>query len=303
MNETPRPRETAGGAVAWPPQSRTGRAFAHIGAPGPGHPHRSDGRPPHTPRGARFPGPPGRPGTSPPVPGRPAVVLSLCAVVFALLTWQLVVHGPLRRLDERLGVRLHDSVGLPHPLAEFFSDLGNTAVAVPALALCAAAVTWWVRRDTGRVAWWPALTALTAILVVPALVLPLKEIFDRPGQPSAEGLGYYPSGHTATATVAYGVALLLLFAGPVPPHRRDVRRALAATWLLLVLCVSYGLVRQGYHWPLDVAASWCLGGAVLQVAAVVLVRARERPRTPVRDGRARRQRERRADDPERGDVA
>ncbi|WEH30065.1 phosphatase PAP2 family protein [Streptomyces sp. AM 3-1-1] len=306
MNETPRPRETASGAVAWPPQSRTGRAFAHIpGASGPGLPHRSDGRSPHTPRGARFPGPPGRPGTSPPVPGRPAVVLSLCAVLFAFLTWQLVARGPLRRLDERLGVRPHDGAGLPHPLAEFFSDLGNTSVAVPVLAV-SAAVTWWVRRGTGRVAWWPALTALFAILVVPALVLPLKEIFDRPGQPSAEGLGYYPSGHTATATVAYGVALLLLLAGPVPPHRRDVRRALTATWLLLVVCVSYGLVRQGYHWPLDVAASWCLGGAVLQVVAVVLVRTRvrvrERPRTQAPDDATRRQ-ERRADEPEPGDVA
>ncbi|WP_435246188.1 phosphatase PAP2 family protein [Streptomyces sp. NRRL F-5630] len=304
MNQTPRPRETASGAVAWPPLSRTGRAFAHTpGAPGPGHPHRSDGRPPHTPRGARFPGPPGRPGTSPPVPGRPAAVLSLCAVVFALLTWQLVARGPLRRLDERLGVRLHDGTGLPHPLAEFSSDLGNTAVAVPVLALCAAAVTWWVCRGAGHVAWWPALTALVAILVVPALVLPLKEIFDRPGQPSAEGLGYYPSGHTATATVAYGVALLLLFAGPLTPHRRGVRRALTAAWLLLVLCVSYGLVRQGYHWPLDVVASWCLGGAVLQVVAVVLVRVRERPRTRVRDDAAGQPPERRAGEPESGDVA
>ncbi|NEA42283.1 phosphatase PAP2 family protein [Streptomyces sp. SID11385] len=227
----------------------------------------------------------------------------MCAVVFALLTWQLVARGPLRRLDERLGVRLHDGVGLPHFLAEFFSDLGNTEVAVPVLALCAASVMWWVRRATGHVAWWPALTALAAILVVPALVLPLKELFDRPGQPSAEGLGYYPSGHTATATVAYGVALLLLLASPVPPHRRDVRRALAATWLLLVLCVSYGLVRQGYHWPLDVAASWCLGGAVLQVVAMVLLRVRERPQTPARDDAARPQRERRADGQERDDVA
>ncbi|WP_433340452.1 phosphatase PAP2 family protein [Streptomyces sp. CA-253872] len=222
-------------------------------------------------------------------------------MVFALLTWQLVARGPLRRLDERLGVRVHDGAGLPRPLAEFFSDLGNTAVAIPVLAVCAAAVTWWVRRAAGRFAWWPALTALAAILVVPALVLPLKEVFDRPGQPSAEGLGYYPSGHTATASVAYGVALLLLLAGPVAPHRRGTRRALGAAWLLVVLCVSYGLVRQGYHWPLDVAASWCLGVAVLQVVAVVLVRMRERQRAGEETARGRR--ERHAEQQERDDVA
>jgi undecaprenyl-diphosphatase len=200
-------------------------------------------------------------------------------------------------------VRLHDGAGVPHPLAEFFSDLGNTAVAVPVLAVCAAIVSWWVRRDTGRLAWWPALTALAAILVVPALVIPLKEIFDRPGQPSAEGLGYYPSGHTATACVAYGVALLLLLAGPAAARGRDLRRALTATWLLLVLCVSYGLVRQGYHWPLDVAASWCLGGAVLQAVAVVLARVRERPRPRERDGESRPRGERRVQEEEGGDVA
>nr|WP_324603491.1 phosphatase PAP2 family protein [Streptomyces sp. SPB074] len=209
----------------------------------------------------------------------------------------------MRRLDERLGVRLHDGAGPPHPLAEFFSDLGNPTVAFPVLAVCAGAVTWWVRRETGRAVWWPALTALGALVVVPVLVLPLKEIFDRPGQPSAEGLGYYPSGHTATASVAYGVALLLLLAGPVAPRHRGVRRALAATWLLLVLCVSYGLVRQGYHWPLDVAASWCLGGAVLQVVAVVLVRVRARPGAAVRGDAASSPLERRVDEAERGDVA
>ena len=38
---------------------------------------------------------------------------------------------------------------------------------------------------------------------VPALVVPLKELIARPG-PLTGAAGYYPSGHTATAAVAYG---------------------------------------------------------------------------------------------------
>jgi undecaprenyl-diphosphatase len=83
------------------------------------------------------------------------------------------------------------------------------------------------------------------------------------------GTGYYPSGHTATAVVAYGCATLLL-----RPWLRTAlaRRALITLCAALVLGASYGLVRRGYHWPLDVAASWCLC-AVLLSALWLFVRA------------------------------
>ncbi|MFD7431421.1 hypothetical protein ACFV6Z_30870, partial [Streptomyces sp. NPDC059818] len=70
MRETPRPQGTAGDTGSELPQRRPGCAFAHTtGASGSGTPHRSDGRPPHTPRGARHTGPAVRPGTTPPGAG------------------------------------------------------------------------------------------------------------------------------------------------------------------------------------------------------------------------------------------
>ncbi|MFB7075717.1 phosphatase PAP2 family protein, partial [Streptomyces sp. NPDC056290] len=42
-----------------------------------------------------------------------------------------------------------------------------------------------------------------------------------------------------------------------------VRRGLVVLCGVLVLAASYGLVRRGYHWPLDVVASWCLGAVLL----------------------------------------
>ncbi|WDV54882.1 phosphatase PAP2 family protein [Streptomyces coeruleorubidus] len=188
-------------------------------------------------------------------PSFPALLLGFPALLFALITWQVVADGPLVRLDQRV------SRGLVHPdgLSEFLSDLGNVQVAVPVLAVALGYVALRTRR-TDR--WWlPVIAAAFLMVLVPALIIPLKELTDRPGTPAVPpATGFYPSGHTATAAIAYGCATLLLlprFGTPV------ARRALVTACLVLVLGVSYGLVRHGYHWPLDVVASWCLCAVLL----------------------------------------
>ncbi|MFI6943470.1 phosphatase PAP2 family protein [Streptomyces sp. NPDC050418] len=171
--------------------------------------------------------------------------------------------GPVSRLDERLGTAIRTG-GFPSGLAEFFADLGNIAVAVPVLG---AAVVWSVVRpvlpDDPRRRQRPLAAAL-ALALVPALVAPLKAAIDRPGPPGMDGTGgFYPSGHAATTIVAYGAAVLLLL-----PYTR-FRHELTALCALVVVLNGFGLVRQGYHWPLDVLASWCLGGLLLLAVAVV----------------------------------
>ncbi|GHC85417.1 membrane protein [Streptomyces flavofungini] len=221
----------------------------------------------------RQPGQLGRLGTTPPVPRRPTTCLPLLlgiglAFAFALLTWQVAADGPLRRLDERVGRALADGP-LPTGAAELLADLGNMTVAVPVLAVVAAYTAWRTHR-VGTALWWPPpLTAVLVMTAVPLLVIPLKLAVDRTGPPGMDGTGYYPSGHTATATVAYGAATLLLL-----PHlpRPNTRRALTLTCALLNLGVGYGLVRRGYHWPIDVLASWCLGGILLLVMAASTAR-------------------------------
>lgn len=221
---------------AEPPQPRPHRAFAHTtGALGSGTPHRSDGRPPHTPRGARQPGPGDRPGTTPPVPGLSAVFWAI--VTLSLVTWQVLVRGPLARLDERLSRALVDSV--PRGLSEAASDLGNMTVALPVLACAMAYAAWRGRRLA-------ALYAGLAMAAVPLLVVPLKEWTARPGPLEPWAHGYYPSGHTATALIAYTGAALLVSVRLLP---------LAA---LLTAITATGLILRGFHWPLDVLASLAL---------------------------------------------
>ncbi|MFD7440686.1 phosphatase PAP2 family protein [Streptomyces sp. NPDC059909] len=288
MRETPRPQGTASDSRPEPPQPRPGRALAHTtGASGSGTPHRSDGRPPQTPRGARQTDPGGRLGTTPPVPGRSALsrlsgarlslarvsgalpppiraslVSSLppafCVALFALITWQVAAHGPLRALDERLDRAL---VGEgPAGLTEFLADLGNMPVALPVLAAAVAYALYRRRRHQ-------ALAVALAMALVPALVAPLKELTDRPGPLTAE-TGYFPSGHAATAMVAYMGAALL------------VGRRLMPVAVLLTVATGTGLVLRGYHWPLDVLGSWCLCGVLLP--AVTRSIRRSSGRTPRR---------------------
>ncbi|MGP4047179.1 phosphatase PAP2 family protein [Streptomyces sp. 2A115] len=201
----------------------------------------------------------GHPGTTPPVPGWPAWFLGPLALLFAFLTWQAAVDTPVRRADERLGRSIADS-RLSDGAAELLADLGNFTVAVPVLLTVLVYVSWRARH-AGLPRWWLApLAALVTMAAVPALVVPLKEAVGRTGPPGMAGDGYYPSGHTATAAVAYGTAVLLL----LPWLRgRYLRRELVIGYLVLVGAVGFGLIRRGYHWPLDVAGSCVLSAMLL----------------------------------------
>ncbi|MBZ6477310.1 phosphatase PAP2 family protein [Streptomyces griseocarneus] len=151
-------------------------------------------------------------------------------------------------LDERVGRAAAGAV--PTGLAEFFADLGNAVVAVPVLIVAIAVSAVRHRR------WRPGVGAALAMAAVPALVVPLKMWIGRPGPPAMAGGahdGFFPSGHAATAAVAYGAAVLLLTRS----------RWWVSACVLLNAGVGVGLVVRGYHWPLDVVGAWCLAGVVL----------------------------------------
>jgi membrane-associated phospholipid phosphatase len=181
------------------------------------------------------------------------------------------VKGPILRGDERV------SRALIHPdrLSELLADLGNAQVAIPVLVVAALHTAWRARRS-GTDRWWlPATAAAVVMALVPALIVPLKELVDRPGTPAVPpATGYYPSGHTATAAVAYGAAALLLLPWLRSAH---ARRGIVLGYGVLVLGVSFGLVRRGYHWPLDVVASWCLSLILLQLLVAVVARYGRKP--------------------------
>ncbi|MEU9577072.1 phosphatase PAP2 family protein [Streptomyces chilikensis] len=207
--------------------------------------------------------------TTPPRPRPPFLRWAPCllALLFAVVTWQVASRGPLARADERLGRALVERDGV----SAFLADLGNVEVALPVLAAAACHAAWRA-RGAGAPRWWTALAvAAGAAAAVPLVVAPLQALIARPGPPPmAPDTGFYPSGHTATAVVFYGVAVLLL----LPWLRRRAARLVAAgVCVVLVAATAVGLVRHGYHWPLDVLGSLAAGAAALATPAALRTRA------------------------------
>lgn len=197
-------------------------------------------------------------------PAWPVRVPATAVLLFLLITWQVTVHGPLARADERLsGALVH-----PDRASGLLADLGNISVAVPVLAAVLGYAAWRAWRAAAPRWWVPSVAAAVLMAVVPVLIVPLKEVVDRPGPPvMGPAGGFYPSGHTATAAIAYGSAVLVLW----PLLRTALARCgLVAVCLAVNFGVAFGLVRHGYHWPLDVLAGWCLCAALLTGLAVFL---------------------------------
>ncbi|CAG6391618.1 PAP2 superfamily protein [Actinacidiphila cocklensis] len=306
---TPRSRSTPQGPatsdnVPMIPHHRHGSALAHETAGsdgGPGTPRRSVRRSSHTPRDGRYGDRHGRPGTIPPVPGRRSAAWALGALtavffagvaLFVLLTWQVSAGGPLVDRDWSV-LGWFQRASAAHPAlngpAQTLSDVGNVQVAVP-LLLAAVVYAALRGRAARRPLWWlPPLAAAAAMAAVPLVVGGVKSAVGRPA-PGKVHLGpngyagFFPSGHTATSAVAIGAAALLVL--PLVPGPA-VRRSLAAMAVLLAAAVGAALVWHGYHWPLDVLASWCLAAALLAaVAAAGVAAAAAGPRHPAAGGSA-----------------
>jgi undecaprenyl-diphosphatase len=86
-------------------------------------------------------------------------------------------------------------------------------------------------------------------------------------EPILVEVGYsFPSGHTANATIAYGVLAVLIGRIGLPTPVRVV------AWLLLggiVAAVGLSRVWLGVHYPSDVVGGWLLGGAFVATYAAL----------------------------------
>ncbi|WP_127782417.1 phosphatase PAP2 family protein [Rhodococcus sp. X156] len=183
----------------------------------------------------------------------PVLVLGL------LVLWvQVVWGGPIITLDE--AVQRHFATRQNTPwaeLAQVITHLGDPPVAIFLLLLGVAVLC-------GRRQYWvPMIFAGSASLLLVVAVLSLKHLVGRPGLDGESGV-LWPSGHTTTATVVYGVVACLL----APRWRRSA-------WALAVgvpALVGVSLVVRDFHWVADVLAGWLLG-PLLIIAAAALTRA------------------------------
>ena len=193
---------------------------------------------------------------------------------FAFLLWQVKSHGPVTRLDLHLrdGLQrdaLDPSLSWMLRPGRAMADLGDQSVALSVLFVSTMLAVRFTRS------WLPALVSAAAVAAL-LTVIPLKLWIDRPGPSHSvlgdAALGFFPSGHTADATLCYGTSALLLcvFVIPLGPelisrHRRALSRTVTAGAALLALMTIFGLLWSNFHWLSDTLGSLCWCGAALLV--------------------------------------
>ena len=216
------------------------------------------------------------------LPGTAALAATLAGTLLVALTALGLVVLTSDRLqlldnDVRDWVLAHQ-VPLLAYLLRGITHLGNAMVVVPIFVLLAGALSR--VRATAE----PLISALTAAGLLMVTVVLLKAVVGRPG-PSSEppGIwsGAWPSGHTATSTVVYGLLALMLWQhGGIRPDGPDrypgsVLFAVPALLALPVL-IAIGLVYCNYHWFSDVVGGFLLG-IPIAIAAQLLPRPLLRP--------------------------
>jgi len=181
-----------------------------------------------------------------------------------VVTEQVVVNGPLLGVDRWIREQLLSLiVSNPYPRLNLYSrwwtHFGSPTIAVPALSVATLAAAAYTRS------WKPLLTATLAGIALFGAVIPAKILIGRVGP---EGwvvgpgdLGWYPSGHTSTASVCLGTAAWLL--ATAFALRPWLRRLLYAATAALSVSVGFCLMWSDFHWFLDVLAGWCLSGSIL----------------------------------------
>jgi len=199
-------------------------------------------------------------------------------LLLAFLTANVLANGPLVAVDRRVRSAVHAQAtseswrwlasGRFAP-AQLVTDLGSAKIAGAVLAVCAIAIA--VRHRSLR----PLLVAVAGGVLLAATDIPAKILIGRPG-PGYTSLppgawGEFPSGHASTAGVCYGLAALLLTAGPQAfswrgrPPGRPQRLAAAGVTVAICFLVGTALVWCDYHWLTDVLAGWTLAALIVWI--------------------------------------
>ncbi len=192
---------------------------------------------------------------------------AVLAVLAAYITYQVGVVYQTNPLPLDLAVqKAFFSLRGPllNPLVIAVTHLSDTVTIV---AFCAILLILPNRKKYG-------LPVSLASLGGLAIYKPMKHIFLRARPDAAlhlvkQGGFSFPSGHSVTSVIFYGVLIYLL-----NRHCKNdkLRKVLTVICGFLALAIGPSRIYVGVHWPTDVLAGWCIGGAVLMVSVCILER-------------------------------
>jgi membrane-associated phospholipid phosphatase len=184
--------------------------------------------------------------------------LVLGSAAFLTLACVISQHPGPASLDYRLLTHVTDqrSAWLTD-VSKGATKLGTELVLYPLLA-AAGGLHWWRR---GHVL--PGVAALGWLWAGQVVRLSINQQIARPRPPLAlrlviAGGHSFPSGHTTSATIGYGL-LAVLVIRLWPGNRRWFPVVVTLLAVGLALAVGVSRVYLGVHWPTDVVAGWILG--------------------------------------------
>jgi undecaprenyl-diphosphatase len=103
----------------------------------------------------------------------------------------------------------------------------------------------------------------------------LKDIFVRARPEGARAGGYsFPSGHSMSSALAYGMLIYVL---ALESARGWQRRVSTGLLLLLIITIGFSRMFLGVHYLSDVLAGFAMGGAMVAVSVTISETLRCRP--------------------------
>ncbi|GAA1796597.1 phosphatase PAP2 family protein [Planosporangium flavigriseum] len=172
--------------------------------------------------------------------------------------------GPLDLLDRGIAASLNRFVAARPPLAatlRAITDLGSPLFLT--IMITIAVIGFLVRRRM-PVAIYLATTTLGSTVLGRTLKVLVGRLRPVVAEPVATATGKsFPSGHALSATVCYGVLLLVFL--PLLPRR--ARPFTVAFTVALVTAIGFTRIALGVHYVSDVFAGWFLGAAWLGLTA------------------------------------
>ena len=191
------------------------------------------------------------------------MVVAVCAVVTALLTWQVVGWGSLSTFD----VWAAKEARLMRPDREFFEITVMLGLRGIILTVCLPWLAW----ISWRAKSWVAIGDFVLVLLfetgpVGALKVAVGRSFPYQGPMMLEAdLLAYPSGHAGNVVALWGFVAWYVSCGR--PRLRVLMATVTASFVVIV-GVSSWLIRT--HWPTDLVAGNLLGGIALATVIAFL---------------------------------
>jgi len=207
-----------------------------------------------------------RPGSDVETVPRAVVVALLGLLGFLVLAALVLLHPeplPLDRALHRVSVEHREPIA---DIAEVVTALGTGPVVLVVLLVVGA--LW--ARARGR--WWLVLVGPGLLMAGAVARYTSMWVIDRPRPPVEDWIVFasgrsFPSGHTTTAGLAYGLGVVVLAMALRPGV---LRRTLMTVLLVVAGLVGASRVILGVHWPTDVFGGWCLALAVVAVSTPLI---------------------------------